>query len=537
MSALFEILGMGVVFDPAELLLQGLDQSRQQGGEGGDFDSQLNATVDLLLARRFESAEENLRSYYFSDTISVTGYLVGAALALFRNDVRQALEDLQVVYRRRPNHTLALYCLGCCHERLRQEDEAIAFYQDCLKFKHSLQLPAQRLAALYLKQGRFEQAMKPCQWLREESPDDMTPMLALGHLHLAMGQSREAIDAFSRAIVSYPDSLAYQDHELDRLIQENEFEEALAHVDGILDLYPGRADLLTKRGDVLQLMGDIEQALTEYQQALTISPFYIDASIKLGTLCMKMQSYKQAALHFNHALATHENIIDAYLGLAKAHHQMGEFDNGQAALCSAAMIQPNSSLLYFETARMLLYSMTATGDLLEADPHDAMLAIMQAHQGQLVTQSNSPISNFLMGLCQLYIAGPEAAMSAFNTAVKLYPDYFRAHGKLAICMYALGESENALTHLASLSVPSKESLQLYYQTALLYGEPVKFAGTMMNLSRTMAENWAEVDPAAQITAILENLGVIEREEHQIQCLEETLASTLVAPGDDDSEWV
>jgi len=41
---------------------------------------------------------------------------------------------------------------------------------------------------------------------------------------------------------------------------EGNFDEALAYVDGMLDLYPSRIDLFTKRGDILQFLGDIEQA-------------------------------------------------------------------------------------------------------------------------------------------------------------------------------------------------------------------------------------------------------------------------------------
>ena len=85
---------------------------------------------------------------------------------------------------------------------------------------------------------------------------------------------------------------------------------------------------------------------------------------------------------------------------------------------------------------------------------------------------------------------------------------------------------------------AKESLRLHYQTALLYGEPVKFAATLMNLSRTMAENWADVDPTAQLTVVLENLGIISREEQLLSNLEETLSNAVTTNGNnEDTNWI
>ncbi len=537
MSALFEILGKAVTQSPAELLMQGLCFHLQHECDHSPTTSSLNRIVDLLVDRRLEAAETELRHLYYAETIPTTGYLAGAALSLLQEDVHQAIEDLLAVYRRQPSHTLALYALGCCHERMGQEDEAIKYYQDCLKFKNNLPLPAQRLAALYLKQNRLKEALMQYELLCDTmSTHDIFPLLSKGHLHLMLGQSREAIDTFSHAIVGHPDNVVSEDHDLNRLLRAGHYDEALAYVDDLLDIDPGRVDLVAKRGDILQFLGDLEQARVEYQQALTLSPNYIDASVKLGTLCMNTHHFYEASVQFNHALEIHEQIIDAYLGLSMAHEQADEHAQALAALNSAAMIQPNSSLLFFETARMLLYSQTADdigSSLLEVNANDAAMAILQAHQGQLVTQSNSPTALYHLGQCQLYLAGPDTAIHAFSAAQKDHPQYVRANAKLAICMHVLGDEEEALKQLHTLTASSSVStIPLYYQTALLYGEPVKFAGALLNLSKMMAHHWADMDPAAQITVVLEDLGIADRENCLLESLQETLADAVVSSDDE-----
>lgn len=536
MSALFEILGKAVTQSPAELLIQGLCFHLQQERDHDPAYSSLNRIVDLLVNRRLESAETEVRHLYYAETIPTAGYLAGAALALLQDDVHQALEDLRAVYRRQPSHTLALYALGCCHERMGEEDEAIKYYQDCLKFKNSLSLPAQRLAALYLKQNRLEDALMQYELLCDTmSTHEISPLLIRGYLQLALGQSREAVDTFSRAIVCHPDNVLSEDHDLSRFLREGQYDEALAYVDSLLDLHPGRVDLFIKRGDILQFLGDVEQARVEYQQALTLSPNFIDASVKLGTLCMHTHHFYEASVQFNHALEIHEQIIDAYLGLSIAHEQADEHAQALAALNSAAMIQPNSSLLFFETARMLLYSQASDdslGSLIEVNPNDAAMAILHAHQGQLMSQPNSPTALYRLGQCQLYLAGPDTAIHAFSAAQQNHPLYVRANAKLAICMHVLGDEEEALKQLHALTARDAVSIPLHYQTALLYGEPVKFAATLLNLSKAMAHHWADMDPAAQITVVLENLGIADRENCLLESLQETLADAMVSPGDE-----
>jgi tetratricopeptide (TPR) repeat protein len=530
MSALFEILGKAVIHNPADLLIQGLCYHLQQKRDQ-DHPS-LDGLVDLLVNRRLESAELLIRRMVYAESVPTTVYLAGAALAWLQDDLAQALQDLQAVYRRQPSHTIALYALGYCHERLGEEGEAIKYYQDCLKFKNNLPLPAQRLAALYLKQNRLGEALKQYDLLCNSDTHEISPLLIKGYLHLSLGQNREAIDTFGRAIVSHPDNVLSEDHDLDRFLAEGNFDEALAYVDGLLDLQPSRIDLFTKRGDILQFLGDMEQAQAEYRQALTLSPNFIDASIKLGTLYMNTHHFYEASAQFNHALEIHERIIDAYLGLSIAHEQAGEHQQALAGLSSASMIQPNSSLLFFETARMLLFSLSADSDLLEVDRQDAAMSILHAHQGQLMAQPNNPASLYRLGQCQLYLAGPDTAIHAFSAAQKHHPQYVRANAKLAICMYVLGDEEDALKQLRSLSIQDSASISLYYQTAMLYGEPVKFAATLMNLSKNMAESWAHTDPTAQISVVLENLGIADRESSLLESLQETLSSATVSHGED-----
>ncbi|MFC1652154.1 tetratricopeptide repeat protein [Planctomycetota bacterium] len=535
MSALLEVFGKGVTIHTADLLVHGLDHVRQDSRVNESWPFLLRDIVDCLVGQRLESAEEKLRLLLFDDRRSVWGYLAAAALSLHQNRLDQAVEDLGHVYRRQPGNTLALYALGYCHEQLGQDEQAVQFYQDCLKFKNHLELPSQRLAAIYLKNGRYDKVIEQYHLLKTAYPENLSLMLVLGHAYVATGQYAQAVDTFSKAILMHPDSLSFDDYDLNRLIQDNDFDGALAHIDGMIDLYPGKVDLLVKRGDVLQLLGATEDALTEYRQALDLCPDFMDAAIKLGSLHLRNGAFSEACKLFNHALEVHDMIVDAYLGLATAHDRANEKTCALAALSSAAMIQPNSTLLFFETARTLLMSLSnPEGFLMEEpmDPQEAATAIVHAHQSQITAHPNNPSLHYRLGLLNLYVNGPATAIPVLAAAVQQGGLYPRAQAKLAVCYQALGDSEQALKQLTAHSTVSLETLQLHYAVARLYWQPVKFAASTLNLSRMLEANWTDVDPATHIAVILENMGILDRAEQMLANLSETLDSVMTHRGDD-----
>lgn len=182
MSVLLEILGRGMTIDVSALMLQGLKSIRATGS--GSY-SQLSQVINLIDNNKLDSAQQQLRLYLFENSLCINGRMAAAALCIRQGQIQNAIDELTSVYSRQPNNTMALYAMGHCYERLGKEQEAIEFYQDCLKFKNYLQFPCQRLAAIYLKNGRLEKAIEQYELLKQEYPDDVTSLVLLGYLYIA----------------------------------------------------------------------------------------------------------------------------------------------------------------------------------------------------------------------------------------------------------------------------------------------------------------------------------------------------------------
>ena len=202
MSKLLEILGRGIAVNTAGLIWHWIDAVIKNNP---DFE-QIEEILNLVSLGSFDIAEEKTSQYLLEKPDCTIGRMAATALCLENSDLAGAIENLQSVYYRQPNNTIALYALGHCYERLGKEAEAVEFYQDCLKFKNYLELPRLRLAAIYFKNGQIERTIKEYIQQRNEYPDDIETLVLLGHLFMQNGNYEAAVDAFNSAILIHPDN-------------------------------------------------------------------------------------------------------------------------------------------------------------------------------------------------------------------------------------------------------------------------------------------------------------------------------------------
>ena len=531
MIGLLGVLGRAITIDTPELIWHWLDEHRRKRGEASSAqDRHLDQIIDLMGENRTAAAEEQLRLYLFEHPSCCLARLVAAALCLGTGDLRAAIEQLNSVYMRQPNNTLALYVLGHCYERLSHEAEAIEFYQDCLKFKDYLQLPAQRLAAIYLKNNRLEEAIAEYESLKHHYPDDVSTLVSLGHLYITTQQYDKAIETFNTAILIHPDNFTTSDDSLDQLLEDGALDEALDEIERMLTDQPDRPDLIAKQADILIMKGETTDAIARYQQALRICPNYLEATIKLGTAYLKMGAEQLAALQFNVAVEINDTIVEAYLGLAAAQKLGGLPDQALNTLSLASAIQPNSTFLFNETAKLILKA--ALDKNLLAPSHDGQTLdemVLAAHQHHLVTSQNNPDLHYRLGVLYMNAHRHEEAAACFNAAMQINPTFARAAAKLAICLFETDRREEAMTIIVPVRSYDSATLNLYYRTALLYCDRIKFASSLINLEKQIDANLGPgIDPAVNISIVLQNMGLSDTIGLMWENLCQTASHTPVA---------
>jgi len=514
MSQLLEILGRAITIDTADLIWHWLNAAKlpKDDSQSARY-RQLNKAIELMGDSKLDAAAEQLRMYLFENPSCTYGRLAAAAICLHNNRLAEAIKELNSVYLRRPNNTMALYALGYCYERLGKESQAVEFYQDCLKFKSYLQLPAQRLAAIYFKNGQREKTIEQYEILKDEYPDDISTLVTLGHLYIATAKYMQAIETFNTAILIHPDNFHTLDDNIDQLFAEGQFHEALEQLEYLLQDQPDRADLLMKHADVLRMLGAAPEAVSQYEEALRICPDFLEATIKLGTQYLQLHQDRLAAKQFNKAVEINDKIVDAYIGLAISQKLAGNLPDALGTLSLAAAIQPNSSLLFAETAALRFQAGLRKNlpfDNQQDDPTNLTRAVIAAHRQQITHRPQNPDLHYRLGVLMLSVGRIAEAIQSFQTALEINPDYTRVRSKLAICLFEIGRKSEALEHLPGPYRLDKDTLELHYKTALLYCDKVKFASSLMNLERHLEKNFARPDAAVNISIVLQNLGLLDR---------------------------
>jgi len=516
MSKLLEIFGRAITVNTADLMWHWLNAVKINDTEGPDTQlDDFEEIVDLLGNIELDKAQEKLQFYLFENPECVKGRMASAAICLHRNDVNGAIEQLQSIYMRQPSNTMALYALGYCYELAGLQPQAIEFYQDCMKFKGHLQLPRQRMAAIYFRNGRVDKALCEYEMLTTEHPEDICSIVLLGYLYIAEKQYEKAIDTFNTAIVAHPDNFHDDDHskKIEQLLADEQFEEAFEHVQGIMDRMGPLPDIEVQMADILSRWGRAAEAIAHYENALRTQPNYLEATIKLGTHYLRLQRLSLAAEQFNRAIEINDEIVDAYVGLATAQYLLGQRDQALSTFSLAAAIQQNSSLLFSETATLQLKAAIneetnqqdndISSDVLFSD-------VVKAHQSQMDRCPTSADVHYKFGILMMIAGRMKDAIKSFENARQINPTHHRALVKLVLCLYDSGSGNAAMEKLTTEEILEPATLDLHYQTAILYCDKRKFAESLCALDSKMKENLTQSDVILNVEVVLENLGLVDR---------------------------
>ncbi len=511
MNQLLEILGRGIAVPVADLIWQYL-KAAVDADNVRSRKSRLciDSVLELVAARKPQAAAKNLADYLSSNPDCPHGHLALAALYLGDNHVDLAVEHLNIVYRSRPSNMMALYALGHCCERNRKESQAIAFYQDCLKFHSYLRFPRQRLAAVYFKNAQLEKTIHEYRQLADEYPDDMTTLVTLGWLYVAAGQYKRAAETFSTAILIQPDNFDADSDHIQQLIEEGLLQEAIDETDQMLAQDPQQPALILQQADIFTKIGADSEALEKYQQALDICPNYLAANIKLGSCQLRSGSPDSAAKQFNRAMNINDEIVAAYLGLATAQKLSGDISEALVTLSLAGAIDANSPLLFAETAALHFDSSCVTDRVGHSVKVDIPGDVIEAHREQLGCEPQNPDVHYRLGLLLAAAGRLTEATEMFQKALEINPTFARARAKLATTLYETDEKALALEYLASPQGLDKQSLSLHYEVALLYCDQLKFASSLLNLQDKIEDSFTSADSTVNISIVLQNLGLLDR---------------------------
>lgn len=225
----------------------------------------------------------------------------------------QAIEELEQAIEIWPGYVEAHYELGEVFSAMKEFERAQEAYQQAVALDPGFARACIRLAESYKQQGASTRAATA---LQEAIQADANSVRS--HYYLVMRP---------RLVLGDRDS----------------YLEILSAYQRTVTINPNSAEIHYNLGRVLAQGFNFEQAITEYQQATSLRPSYPEAFVAMGNAYLDLNRPEHALPAFQRAtgmewpeekpfstLTGALNRSDAYLGLARAHIKLGQFDQANA---------------------------------------------------------------------------------------------------------------------------------------------------------------------------------------------------------------
>jgi len=356
-----------------------------------------------------------------------------------------------------PRHTTALtagiaigawLCAGIARLEARQQPDPAVLQQYA------------RTAERAVAEGRYDEAQRAYETLRELSPATAEVHAQLGVIYFQQGKFAQAIPALREAVRLKP-SLPKVDALLAMSLSElGKYEEALP---AVTKAFSQSADGVLRRMAGLHLQR-IHTGLGRDQDAvevsLRLSRLYPDDPEVLYHSGRVFANF--AYLQTMRLAAVAPDSVWLHLAAGEANQSQGLYDAAIREYRQVIAVAPRRPGIRFRLGRALLersIKESSSGDALEA---------RQAFEEELALDPTNANAAYELGEMRRKVGELEVARGLFEQAVAAYPDFDHARVGLARTLIALGRPAEALDHLQAALRSNPASEVAYYQLAQAY---------------------------------------------------------------------
>lgn len=549
MSQLLELLGRGLVGELSAAYKDLLHDDEQTSTDElfhAVRAERADAAARVRLGSRLLRQQKTIQARkVFEDALrlSSANLAARAGLACALDELGHTLEatgHLEAAIIEHPDHVANWFALGFCREKLQDIKGARDAYLECTRRCPQLRNPYERLAAIAVTQDDLDTAIDQYEHLCACAPDDVNASLVLANLYARAGQHESAISRYHFALALQPDLWEARNDLASSLLAGDQLTEAIEKLEEIVEERPGCAEHHVRLGDAYAKAGRSDDALAAYEQALSINPDYLEARIKTGTAYLRRGQNVEAAQAFGEAVEVNDRILGAYVGMGVAQLAMGQSQEAESSFELACSLEPNSSTLFSEIARLQLKVCAAT----QAQSYLAVEAIKDAPKGPLGPKFRDLLDeqihnlstairehpgyadlHYRLGLLYRHKGELMSAIESFRAAVAINPTYSKAIIKLGLALRDAGRVQPAIDVLRRALDVDPEAIDLHYQLGLLYADRGEFRAAVHHFELACEANPDNADFQGNLALALQNMNLMDRAEGAWNALAEALPKT------------
>jgi tetratricopeptide (TPR) repeat protein len=528
MSYLIELLGNGLLGDLRAAFTAQLpdcpdDELEQLRAQRIASPTSLDVAMrHAMAALRENEYGEARRAFRDALTLSASPVQPALGLACVYDELGkpdECMRYLLFAHEYDPSDPAVTFAIAFCRERSGDTDGAVECYRRALAACPRLRNAFERLAAIAIRRRDLAEALRCYECLAEIEPDDVDVLMMLATLYLQANRPLDAIVQFERGLLIEPECTDSALSQTEALESEGMLEEAVSKMRSFIRKYPGIADFHVHLGDLLVRSGDDDGAIEQYKAALELHPRYLEATIKLGTQHLRKARFEDAARSFNKAVELNDRLITAYVGLGVAQHAEGRRHEASATFDLASSLEPNSTLLFAETARLALkveHREQAAHEPARRKPPprnddaaDLLGEQLRRHRQALALCPNHADLHYRYGLLLRQVGDFDAAVRSFRRALCVNPIYVKALVRLGLCLKEMGQAEEGLDIFRRALGLNDENIDTHYDLGLLFAQRNQFDLAVERYEHTSAIG-ADASFRDNVALALQNIGMIDR---------------------------
>lgn len=509
------------------------DYSGIENSKNGEQSPALEKALQALRDRKFGMARDCFETAIEEDPGNRLAH-VGLACTLDELGLtRLSIEQLVMTVETFPTDAASWFALGFCHEKVGDIEDAIDAYHTAVDIAPQLRNAHERLAAIFLKLDELDAAIAHYEHICFCEPEDINASLTLASLLVKAEQFEEAIRRYQFALTIDPENWEIQDDLLSAYIEQGRLDDARERIGKLLERSGENPDLHVRMGDVQRMSGNEPGACESYARAVDLHPEHLEATIKLGTMHLRRGEHLEAARAFGRAVELNDRLLSAYLGLGVAQEAAGRQAEAEESFELAAGVEPNSTLLFSETARLQLMVAADEQRRRYIDPKQ-----VAAHPG---SPADGPVEDLIdlqigrlhdaldahpdyadlhyrLGLLLRSKGDLDGAVTAYRHAVEINPNYAKALTKLGLCLTEMGELDEAVEMFQDALDIDDETADLHYQLGLVFADRNEFNRALEQFEQAIKLEPDRAHDVAHIALALENMNLTDRANAGWRCL-------------------
>ncbi|MFZ2488188.1 MAG: tetratricopeptide repeat protein [Anaerolineae bacterium] len=385
-------------------------------------------------------------------------HLLAARIALEQDDAATALANLRQAESLAPTNGAALVLIGDTYLAAGRLDDAGSAYATALTLEPRSNTALIGLSRVYLARGRLEEAESNLRRALRANPANISATATLGNVLLRAGRAEEALATLEPLAVQQPDNTDIAQTLADAYLAAGRIDDGLAlyrarlatdpatqalvmgqalltagqldagveQLEQFAAANPDRLDGLLALAQGLATAGRSEQADATYQQAIRAGGDAWPPRILYGNFLLGQQQAERAATIFEEVIAGLEqaNRLDevrttdaadttdvalwqAWIGLARAQQQIGDFENALKTVQAGEALRPDLAAFSLQS-----------GDILRAlQRNDEALAAYD----QAANLGSALVPLTRKGTLYLRMNEPDKALAAYEPALLINP--------------------------------------------------------------------------------------------------------------------